>query len=128
MTPSMGPIVVYRCVHRCTCFTHAVGALHLLGRTGPLLVRVGVAIVVGVVAAVLAGHYGRWPYAPVTGWIVAATIYLAWTWGLVHAMNAQQTKEHVCRQHEEDGTAGSAHAVMLLASVGSLGGVGYLLV
>jgi uncharacterized membrane protein len=58
---------------------------------------------------------------------VTAIIYLAWTWTLIRHMTAAQTREHACRRHEEDATRRWSHAVMLLASIASPAGVGYLL-
>jgi uncharacterized membrane protein len=89
--------------------------------------RVGTAAAVGVVFAIVVGTTGRWPYAPAAGWIVAAIIYLAWTWMLIAHMDAEQTKTHARRAHEEDATRRWSHAIMLLASMASLAGVGYLL-
>jgi uncharacterized membrane protein len=42
-------------------------------------------------------------------------------------MNAEQTRDHACRPHEQDATRTWSHAIMLLASIASLAGVGYLL-
>ena len=58
---------------------------------------------------------------------MTAIIYLAWTWALIGHMTAAQTREHACRRHDEDATRGWSHAIMLLASIASLAGVGYLL-
>ena len=91
------------------------------------MVRVSVALVLGVVAAVLTGLLRQeWHFAPAVGWIVAATVYLVWTWSLVLPMNAEQTIAHV-QQRREDGTAGVSHLVVLVASIAGLAGVGYLL-
>lgn len=91
------------------------------------MVRVSVALVLGVVAAVLTGLLRHeWHFAPAVGWIVAATVYLVWTWSLVLPMSAEQTLAHV-QQRREDGTAGVSHLVVLVASIAGLAGVGYLL-
>jgi len=91
------------------------------------MVRVSVAMVLGVIAAVLVGiTRHEWHYAPAVGWIVAATVYLVWTWTLVLPMDADQTIAHV-RHRREDGTAGISHLVVLIASIAGLAGVGYLL-
>jgi uncharacterized membrane protein len=89
--------------------------------------RVGTAAAVGTASAIAVGIGWRWPYAPAAGWIVAAIIYLSWTWALIAQMDAKQTKTHAVRAHEEDATRRWSHAIMLLASVASLAGVGYLL-
>jgi uncharacterized membrane protein len=109
------------------CLTRAVGVSKLFGRDGPILVRVVTAAAVGVAAAVAVGVSVGWPYAPAAGWIVTAIIYLVSTWALIAHMNGEQTREHACRPHEQDATRGWSHAIMLLASLASLAGVGYLL-
>ncbi len=109
------------------CLTRDVGGSKAFGRDGPVLVRVGTAAVVGVAAAVAVGVSVGWPYAPAAGWIVTAIIYLVTTWALIARMNAEQTRDHACRPHEQDATRSWSHAIMLLASLASLAGVGYLL-
>jgi len=109
------------------CLTRDVGVSKAFGRDGPVLVRVGTAAVVGVAAAVAVGVSVGWPYAPAAGWIVTAIIYLVTTWALIARMNAEQTRDHACRPHEQDATRSWSHAIMLLASLASLAGVGYLL-
>ena len=104
-----------------------MGVSNTFGPDGPVVVRVGTAAVVGVAAAVAVGVIVGWPYAPAAGWIVTAIIYLGWTWALIAHMNAEQTRKHACRPHEEDATRGWSHVIMLLASIASLAGVGYLL-
>ena len=104
-----------------------MAASQLFGRDGPVLVRVGIAVVIGVAAALAVGVTVKWPYAPAAGWIVTAVIYLASTWVLVAHMTAEQTKRHACRAHEADATRAWSHGIMVLASLASLAGVGYLL-
>ena len=91
------------------------------------MVRVSVALLLGVLTGVLTGTVRHeWHYAPAVGWIVAAGVYLVWTWWVVMGMNAVQTEAHV-RERHEDGTPGLSHVVVLIASVAGLAGVGYLL-
>jgi len=104
-----------------------MGVARQFGPDGPTVFREGTALVVGVVAAVVIGVTAGVKYAPPAGWLVTAIIYLAWTWALIRHMTAAQTREHACRRHEEDATRGWSHAIMLLASIASLAGVGYLL-
>jgi uncharacterized membrane protein len=68
-----------------------------------------------------------WQYAPAAGWIVAATLYVSWTWAVIARMDAGQTRQHARHQHEEDATRRWSHTLMVLASIASLAGVGYLL-
>lgn len=94
---------------------------------GPAVVRLAGAAAGGVVAALVVASTAGVPYAPAAGWVVVASIYLAWTWLLVGRMDAERTEAHARHAHEEDSTRGFTQVMMLLASVGSLGGVGYLL-
>lgn len=90
--------------------------------------RLVVAAAVGLLAATTAGVTIGWPYAPAVGWIVAATLYLAWTWLLVGRMDAAATEEHATRHGDDDSTPRMAELVVVLASLASLAGVGYLLI
>jgi uncharacterized membrane protein len=90
--------------------------------------RLGVAGAAGVAAAIVVGLTIGWPYAPAAGWIVAATLYLGWTWLLVGRMDAAATEEHATSHGDDDSTPRMAELVVVLASLGSLAGVGYLLV
>ncbi len=112
---------------RLECLTRDVGVSRLLGPDAPALFRVGTAAGIGAVAAVMIGATVGWPYAPAAGWIITAAIYVSWTWMLIARMDAEQTKTHARRRHEEDATRRWSHAMMLLASIASLAGVGYLL-
>ena len=94
-----------------------------LGADGRATTRVAVALALGVAVGVLVGLTISWPYAPAAGWITAAAIYLAWTWLLVGRMDAEQTEAHARRRHEDD-TRRVSQGVVLVASVGSLAGVG----
>jgi uncharacterized membrane protein len=91
------------------------------------MIRVGVALVLGVLAAVGVGLIrDEWHYSPAVGWITVATVYLVWTLSTVLPMDADQTAEHV-RRHYQDGAPRLSHLIVLIASVASLVGVGYLL-
>jgi uncharacterized membrane protein len=89
---------------------------------------VGTAAAVGAVAATVIGATVGWRYSPAAGWIVAAAVYIVWTWMLVARMDPDQTREHACRPHEQDATRTMSHMIVLLTSVTSLAGVGYLLI
>lgn len=91
------------------------------------MVRVSIALLLGLLAAVAVGvARDEWHYSPAVGWITAAAVYLVWTWLLVLPLDADRTAEHV-RKRYEDGTPRLSHLIVLIASVASLGGVGYLL-
>jgi uncharacterized membrane protein len=86
--------------------------------------RVGVALLVGAVAAgAVATVAAR--YVPVVAWIATAASYLIWTWIVVARMTATDTRDHATR---EDPTQPVTDIILLLASVASLAGVGYLLI
>ena len=92
------------------------------------MVRMGIAMALGVLAAVLTGTMRHeWHYSPAVGWIVAATVYLAATWWVVAPLDGAQTEAHVKQRHQ-DGTPTVSHLIILISSVASLAGVGYLLV
>jgi uncharacterized membrane protein len=85
-------------------------------------VRVSVAVVLGVSVALAVGNTVGWRFA-IAGWVTAAGVYVAWTHLILFGMDAEQTRRWVMR---EDPTRWVADAVILSASVASLGGVGYV--
>jgi uncharacterized membrane protein len=89
--------------------------------------RILVAVPLGVGTAIAVGLTAGWPFAPATGWIVAAVVYLIWTWLIVGRLDAVHTARHATRYGEDDSTPWIINVTLLLASVASLGGVGYLL-
>jgi uncharacterized membrane protein len=68
------------------------------------------------------GNTAGWRFA-LAGWIVTAGTYVVWTQLIVFGMDAEQTCRWATR---EDPTRWIADAVILSASVASLGGVGYV--
>jgi uncharacterized membrane protein len=86
--------------------------------------RVGVALLVGAVAAAAVATVAT-RYVPVAAWIATAASYLTWTWIVVARMTATETRDHATR---EDPTQPVTDIILLLASVASLAGVGYLLI
>ncbi|WAC94261.1 DUF1345 domain-containing protein [Mycobacterium sp. Aquia_213] len=85
-------------------------------------VRMTVVVVLGVVVAIMVGNALGGRYALV-GWITAAGVYVAWTQLILRGMDAEQTRIWATR---EDPTRWLADAVILTASIASLGGVGYV--
>lgn len=85
-------------------------------------VRILVSVALGVVVAVVVGNTAGWRFA-LAGWIVTAGTYVVWTQFIVLGMDAGQTCRWATR---EDPTRWLADAVILSASVASLGGVGYV--
>lgn len=84
--------------------------------------RIVVAAVLGIAVALGVGNTIGWRFALV-GWIVTAGIYVVWTRLLLGGMDAEQTCRYVTK---EDPTRWVADAVIVSASVASLGGVGYV--
>jgi uncharacterized membrane protein len=85
-------------------------------------VRIVVAVVIGVAVAIVVGNTAGWRFALV-GWVVTAGLYVVWTRLLLGGLDADETREYVTR---EDPTRWVADAVIVSASVASLGGVGYV--
>lgn len=92
---------------------------------GPAAVRIGAVAAVGIAAALVVGLTAGWQYAPAAGWIAAATAYLWWTWALIGPMSSDATASLAM---QVDPTRPLADSVIMLASFGSLAGVGYLLI
>lgn len=86
-----------------------------------LLIAATAGVVAGVVVALTAGF----EYGPVALWLAAAAVFLVLTWTAVWPMDAARTARWATR---EDPTAGVSHAVLLIASLASLGGVVLLLI
>lgn len=85
-------------------------------------VRILLSVALGVAVAVVVGNAAGWRFA-LAGWIVTAGTYVVWTQLIVLGMDAEQTCRWATR---EDPTRWIADAVILSASVASLGGVGYV--
>jgi uncharacterized membrane protein len=99
-------------------FSDAVRGGHFIA------IRIGVALPLGILGAVIVGTAAGWQYAPAAGWIAAATIYLVWTWASISPMNAEGIEYLVQQQGP---TRGPSETFVVIASVASLVGVAYLL-
>jgi uncharacterized membrane protein len=86
--------------------------------------RFVVMVLGGFVAAVLTGLAGQWGYAPLTGWDVAALIFTGWVWLAIRPMSSSRTAGHATR---EDPGHAVTDLIVVLASVASLGAVGFVL-
>ncbi|AOS93569.1 DUF1345 domain-containing protein [Mycobacterium intracellulare] len=84
--------------------------------------RIVVAAVLGVAVALGVGNTVGWRFA-LAGWVVTAGVYVVWTRLILGGMDADQTREYATR---EDPTRWASDAVVVSASVASLGGVGYV--
>jgi uncharacterized membrane protein len=87
--------------------------------------RIAVAGLVGLLAAVVTLVLGAPKYAPAIGWDAAASSVLLWIWLTIWPMGSEATADHATR---EDPTRPVGDAVLLGASVVSLVAVGFFLV
>jgi uncharacterized membrane protein len=85
-------------------------------------VRISIVAAIGVAVAIAVGNTVGWRFALV-GWVVTAILYVAWTWLIIGRMDADRTVEYATR---EDPTRWVADAVIVTASIASLGGVAYV--
>jgi uncharacterized membrane protein len=81
-----------------------------------------IAVVLGIAVALAVGNTVGWRFA-IVGWVVTAGVYVMWTRLIVGGMDADQTRKYVTK---EDPTRWVADAVIVSASVASLGGVAYV--
>ena len=86
--------------------------------------RLVVAGIVGVLAGTAAAIPLGFAFGPAVGWLVAAVLYLVWTWSAVGRMDAATTKRRATR---EDPTIVASHVILIVASIASLAGVLLLL-
>jgi uncharacterized membrane protein len=88
------------------------------------ILRVTVAIAVGLVGGLAVGLLGSWKYAPLAVWDLAAVTFLLSIWVALHGRDAQQTANLAVR---EDPSHAAADVLLVLASIASLAAVGVLL-
>jgi uncharacterized membrane protein len=87
-------------------------------------VRMLVSVALGVAVAFVVANSVGWRFA-LAGWVTTAAVYVLWTQFILRRMDAEQTCRWVTR---EDPTRWVADAVIVSASIASLGGVGYVVV
>lgn len=85
-------------------------------------VRVATSGAIGLVAGAAVWLLTEPRFAIGAGWVIACLVWLVSGWFSLRPMNPVQTREHAVR---EDPTRGTADIVLLLASLVSLGAVGY---
>jgi uncharacterized membrane protein len=83
----------------------------------PARLRVAVAALAGICAAVLIGFLGPVEFAPLGGWDVAAILYVAWVWITIWHLDPEHTARLAVR---EDPGRAATDALVLVASVASL--------
>lgn len=94
----------------------------ILGRHAPALRRATVVLVVGVVAAAILFWYLPWEMTAILGWDAAAVTFLASTAHLIAGADAADTQRLASK---EDDTRTAATVLLVVASMGSLLGVGF---
>jgi uncharacterized membrane protein len=87
--------------------------------------RLAIALSVGVVASAGSVAVGGKELAPMIGWDFTVVTFTAWVWITVWRLDARATKALATR---EDPTQASTDALILIASVASLGAVALVLV
>ncbi len=87
--------------------------------------RVVVALVLGIVVAIVVGTTVRWAFAPAFGWICVALVYLIWTWGVIGRFDDAQTARYAIR---EDRSRLAAEVLLLSSSIASFGAIALILI
>jgi uncharacterized membrane protein len=96
-----------------------------LGWHAPAMRRTVIVACIGVIVALVLLPFVAWELAVVGGWDAAALALLGTIWPIIARADGAHTKQLAMR---EDETRGSAHLLLLWASVVSLLGVGFALV
>src|SRR5579872_767165 len=88
-------------------------------------VRLGVAVVAGLVAAAIASALAPWQVTELVGWDVAAAVWSGSVWRQILGKDAAATQALAT---VEDDSRAASEAILLAASVASLVGVALALV
>jgi uncharacterized membrane protein len=84
--------------------------------------RALIVAIVGGVAGFVTAWFAPWQLSTLTGWDVAAALYVVWVWSSAGKFTPDETREFATR---EDETRVSAQLLVLSACVVSLVGVGF---
>lgn len=82
-------------------------------------------LAVGVIVSTIAWIASSWDLALLIGWLAAELTYTVWVWFRIGRMGAEETEVHATR---EDPSRGLVDALLVIASVASLGIVAFVLV
>ncbi len=93
-------------------------------KTSSARTKVLVAGLAGAAVAVLVVTLGNWQLAPLLAWDTAAIVYLLWIWLTIWSMDDKTTRHFAVR---EDPSRATADVIVTVASLGSLAGVGLIL-
>jgi uncharacterized membrane protein len=95
-------------------------------RKGPSVgVRVVVSVGAGAVGGLVVAIVGPWWLIPLSGWDIAALVFVSWMWRSLWSLDAADTAEQARRENPR---RAAADALLLGASVASLIAVGLVLV
>jgi len=89
-------------------------------------VRLAAMFAIGLAVALGVGTFGAWAYAPALGWAAASLTYLIWVWSVIGRLDATGTAAHA-RAHGEDPGRVATDVLVLVATMGSFGGVALIL-
>lgn len=89
-------------------------------------VRLAAMAAIGLAVAFAVGNLGAWAYAPALGWAAASLTYLLWVWSVIGRLDAAGTAAHA-RAHGEDPGRAASDVLVLVATMGSFGGVALIL-
>jgi uncharacterized membrane protein len=88
-------------------------------------VRIAVSLAAGLLSALVVTIVGPWWLIPLSGWDVAALVFVSWMWRSLWTLDAADTAKQATRENPR---RAQADAVLLSASVASLTAVGLVLV
>jgi uncharacterized membrane protein len=104
----------------------ALSADESQSRRGPSVgVRVVISLGAGAVAALVVAIVGPWWLIPLSGWDIAALIFVSWMWRSLWSLNAADTAKQARRENPR---RAAADALLISASIASLIAVGLVLV
>src|SRR5947209_15374940 len=86
--------------------------------------HIGVAVVAGLLSAIIVDSTIGWKYAPLAGWDITVVVFLGWMLAILHGTTPKQTAE--LASIEDPGRAVS-NILLLTASIMSLAAVGILI-
>jgi len=86
--------------------------------------HIAVGGVVGVIGAVIMGFTRGWGFAALAGWDIMAAVMVTWIWLTIWPQDPRTTASHAVR---EDPARPIADLLLIVASVASLVGVGFII-
>lgn len=90
-----------------------------------MLLRIGISALGGVAVGVVLALLGHPAVAAMAAWATFAALFTVLTWLAIRRLNAHETREHA---NSNDPSDGMADSLVIVASLASVVGVGFLLV